>query len=132
MAVLGLIVVQAGAWFTRTFSDPSYYTQTAHLDTTTVTDPQGNRSQVRAFIDAQGHLDLSIMPDDPSKSRVIIGSTLTSIDDPQHKAILIVTASGTTVTVTAQGPLLASWYTTYRQSVQWSVDISQKQQQSGG
>ena len=126
--VLWFFGVRVYAWYTNTFSDPAYYTQAAHLDTTTVTDTQGNQSQVRAFIDGQGHLDLLIMPDDPSKFRVVVGGALMGID--QEQAILTITTKGTMVTVTAQGPLQAVWFTTYRQSAQWTYDVSQKP--SGG
>ncbi len=127
MAVLWLLLVRIGAWYTNTFYDPAYYTQAKHLDTVAVTDAQGVHFQAHAFVDMQNHLNLLVLPDgDRSHARIIPGSTLTGIDDPQH-AVLTVSASGTTVTIVAQGPLIANGLNAYRQSAEWATDISQKQ-----
>jgi hypothetical protein len=127
MAVLWLLAVQIGVWYTNTFHDPAYYTQSKHLDTIALTDAQGVHFQARAFVDGQNHLNLLILPDsDTGKARVIVGSTLANIDNPQQ-AIITVSASGTMVTVTAQGPLTAFGFNTDRQRAQWTTDVSQKQ-----
>jgi len=124
MLALWLLAVQALVGWTNTVSDPRYYTQTAHLDTVTIsTDAQGHQSQVRAFIDAQGHLDMLVLPvSDSSKAHVVIGPTLSSISDPQ-KATITVTAKGTVITVTIQGPLQANFLATTRQRSVWSIDL---------
>ena len=124
MLALWLLAVQAMVGWTNTVSDPRYYTQTAHLDTVTIsTDAQGHQSQVRAFIDAQGHLDMLVLPvSDSSKAHVVIGPTLSSISDPQ-KATITVTAKGTVITVTIQGPLQANFLATTRQRSVWSIDL---------
>ena len=124
MLALWLLAVQVMVAWTNTVHDPGYYTQTAHLDTVTIsTDAQGHQSQVRAFIDAQGHLDMLVLPvSDSSKAHVVIGPTLSSISDPQ-KATITVTAKGTVVTVTIQGPLQANFLATTRQRSVWSIDL---------
>ena len=124
MLALWLLAVQVMVGWTNTVSDPRYYTQTAHLDTVTIsTDAQGHQSQVRAFIDAQGHLDMLVLPvSDSSKAHVVIGPTLSSISDPQ-KATITVTAKGIVITVTIQGPLQANFLATTRQRSVWSIDL---------
>jgi putative intracellular protease/amidase len=135
MLLVWSIFVHVGAWYNNTFHDPAAFTQTAHLDTVTVKDAQGHQSQARAFIDPQNHLDLLIIPGgDTSRARIIVGPPLTSINDPQHKALLTVRASGgTLVTVLAQGPLLVGWLdlTANRQSVTWNTDASQQPSRGG-
>ena len=124
MLLIWMFGVLALVGWVNTVSDPRYYTQTAHLDTVTVsTDVQGHQSQVRAFIDAQGHLDMLVLPvSDSSKAHVVIGPTLSSISDPQ-KATITVTAKGTVITVTIQGPLQANFLATTRQRSVWSIDL---------
>ena len=124
MLLIWMFGVLALVGWVNTVSDPRYYTQTAHLDTVTVsTDAQGHQSQVRAFIDAQGHLDMLIVPtEDMRKAHVVIGPTLSSISDPQ-KATITVTAKGTVITVTIQGPLQANFLATTRQRSVWSIDL---------
>jgi hypothetical protein len=124
--------VHIEAWYINTYYDPGVYTQTAHRDAATVTDAQGHRSQARAFVDAQGHIDIVVVPDDPSKTRIFAGPALTNIDDPQHRATVTVTAHGTIVTVLVQGPLVADWFAANRQSEQWAADISQQPSSKGG
>ncbi len=123
MLVLWLVMVQIGVWWTNTLHDPSYYTQTAHLDTTiAVTDAQGHKGQVRAFLDAQNRLDLLVLPgNDVSKARVVVGPTLTSINPRQ--ATLIITAHGSLVTVTAQGPYEANFLSFMQPTSKWSIDV---------
>ena len=132
MLVLWSIFVHVGAWYINTFHDPAYYTQTAHRDMATVTDTQGHQSQVRAFVDLHGNLDLLLIPEDAGRARMIVGVPLVGINNPQQRATLTVTTIGTVVTVSAQGPMVADWFTMYRQSAQWTTDVSQQKQQSGG
>ena len=122
MLALWLLAVQALVGWVNTVSDPRYYTQTAHLDTVTIsTDAQGHQSQVRAFIDAQGHLDMLVLPvSDSSKAHVVIGPTL--FRDLEHGTISV-TAQGSVVTVLVQGPLQANFLATTRQRSVWSIDL---------
>ena len=123
MLALWLLAVQVMVAWTNTVHDPGYYTQTAHLDVVMVKIDAHNESQVRAFLDPQGHLDLFVLPvSDISKAHVVIGPTLSSISDPQ-KATITVTAKGTVVTVLVQGPLQANFLATTRQSSVWSIDL---------
>jgi hypothetical protein len=128
------LLLHIGVWYVNSFQDPSYYTQTAHRDAVTVTDAQGHQYQARAFIDPQNHIDLLVMPEsgDPSKARIIQGPALSIVDDPQHRATITTTASGSEVTILVQGPLTANWYDLManRQREQWSADASQ--QSKGG
>jgi hypothetical protein len=127
--VLFFFGVRAYAWYMNTFHDPAYYTQTAHLDTVTVTDTQGNQNQVRAFVDMQNHLDIVIIPSgDPTKARIIAGPSVAGIDDPQHVATITVSASGTVVNVIVQGPYTVNWFTASPQAYQWSYDLRETQQ----
>ena len=122
MLLIWMFGVLALVGWVNTVSDPRYYTQTAHLDTVTVsTDVQGHQSQVRAFIDAQGHLDLFVLPvSDISKAHVVIGPTL--FRDLEHGTISV-TAQGSVVTVLVQGPLQANFLATTRQRSVWSIDL---------
>ena len=123
--VLWVIGVQVRVGWTNNVSDPSYYTQTAHLDmVTTVTDAQGHQSQVRAFLDVQGRLDLLVLPigSDVSKAHVVVGPTPITVTDLRH-ATITVTAHGTVLTVTVQGPLEANYLSTTRQSSSWTIDL---------
>jgi len=123
MLALWFIAVQVMVAWTNTVHDPGYYTQTAHLDVVMVKIDAHNESQVRAFLDPQGHLYLFVLPvSDISKAHVVIGPTLSSISDPQ-KATITVTAKGTVVTVLVQGPLQANFLATTRQSSVWSIDL---------
>ena len=124
MLALWFIAVQVMVAWTNTVHDPGYYTQTAHLDVVMVKIDAHNESQVRAFLDPQGHLDLFVFPlgGDMSKAHVVGGPTLSSISDPQ-KATITVTAKGTVVTVTIQGPLQANFLATTRQRSVWSIDL---------
>jgi len=117
-------LVRVVVWGTNTFHDPGYYTQTAHLDTVTVTMDEGHQSQIRAFLDAQGHVDMLILPvgGDTSKARVVVGPVPSSITNPQQ-ATITVTAKGTVVTITLQGPEEANYLTTMRQSSSWIIDL---------
>lgn len=119
--------VRVCAWYMNTFHDPLTYTQTAHKDTVTVTDPQGKQYQVRAFVDAENRVALLVIPgNDAGKARILVGEP-TNIDNPQQ-AMLSVTASGTEITVTALGPVVPIWFSTSQQGAQYNVDITQKQQ----
>lgn len=133
MLVAWLLLVLVIVGWTNTFSDPGHYTQTAHLDTVTVTtDAQGHQSQVRAFLDAQGHLDLLVLPTgDTSKARVVVGPSPLSFHDLQHVTITV-TAQGSVVTVLAQGPLEANYLATMRQTSSWTVDLKQPASSKGG
>ena len=124
MLALWLLAVQVMVAWTNTVHDPGYYTQTAHLDVVMVKIDAHNEGQVRAFLDPQGHLDLFVFPlgGDMSKAHVVGGPTLSSISDPQ-KATITVTAKGTVVTVTIQGPLQANFLATTRQRSVWSIDL---------
>ena len=125
MLALWLLAVQAMVGWTNTVSDPRYYTQTAHLDTVTIsTDAQGHQSQVRAFIDAQGHLDMLVLPvSDSSKAHVVGGPTLLDLQ-LQHGTITV-TAQGSVATILMQGPLEANYLTTTRKTSTWVVDFKQ-------
>ena len=124
MLLIWMLGVTAMVGWVNTVSDPRYYTQMAHLDTVTVsTDAQGHQSQVRAFIDAQGHLDLLIVPiGDMRKAHVVVGPTLSQ--DFQHVTITV-TAQGSAVTILVQGPLEANYLTTTRKTSTWVVDFKQ-------
>ena len=124
MLLIWMLGVTAMVGWVNTVSDPRYYTQMAHLDTVTIsTDAQGHQSQVRAFIDAQGHLDLLIVPTgDMRKAHVVVGPTLSQ--DFQHVTITV-TAQGSVVTILVQGPLEANYLTTTRKTSTWVVDFKQ-------
>ena len=124
LAVILLAVQVLVAW-TNGVHDPGYYTQTAHLDmVVAATDAQGHKSQVRAFLDTQNHLDLLILPisGDTSKAHVVVGPNPVTVTDLQH-ATITVTAHGTLVSVLVQGPLEANYLSTMRQSSLWVVDL---------
>jgi hypothetical protein len=117
--------VHVEAWYINTYSDPGYYTQTAHRDVVMIKDARGTRSEARAFVDVENHVNLLVIPkSDPSKARIIVGPPLTGMDDAYHKAMLTVEAHGTLVTVTVQGPLVADWLTANRQSARWTADAA--------
>ena len=108
--VVILLAVQVLVGWTNGVHDPGYYTQTAHLDmVVAATDAQGHQSQVRAFLDAQNHLDLLIVPmsGDASKAHVVVGPNPITVTDLQH-ATITVTARSTVVSVLVQGPLEAN------------------------
>ena len=121
MLALWFIAVQVMVAWTNTVHDPGYYTQTAHLDVVMVKIDAHNESQVRAFLDPQGHLDLFVLPvSDISKAHVVIGPTL--FRDLEHGTISV-TAQGSVVTVLVQGPLQANFLATTRQRSVWSIDL---------
>ena len=120
-----LLAVQVVVAWTNDIHDPGYYTQTAHLDMVVAsTDAQGHKSQVRAFLDVQNHLDLLILPmsGDASKAHVVPGPNPVTVTDLRH-ATITVTAHGTVVSVLVQGPLEANLLSTTRQSSLWIVDL---------
>lgn len=121
------IIVHVTAWYVNSFSDPTRYTQTSHLDVTTVTDAQGHQAQARAFIDPENHIDLLLIPDnDPGKSRIIVGPSVTQISDPQHNATVTTTSHGSVITINIQGPLVAGLLSTERPGMSWSVDLQKE------
>ena len=132
MLVLWISVIQVIVGWTNGVSDPAYYTQTAHLDAVTVTlDAQGHQSQVRAFVDVQGHLDLLVLPTgDTSKAHVIVGPALL-FRNVQH-VTLLVTAKGSVATILAQGPLQVNYLATTRESSTWVFDLKQSTTSNGG
>ena len=123
MLLIWMLGVTAMVGWVNTVSDPRYYTQMAHLDVVMVKIDAHNESQVRAFIDAQGHLDLLIVPTgDMRKAHVVVGPTLSQ--DFQHVTITV-TAQGSVVTILVQGPLEANYLTTTRKTSTWVVDFKQ-------
>lgn len=127
MVMLYCIGVHLWVLLMNTFYDPGYYTQAAHRDLVIITDTHGTQFQVQAFVDAQNHVALLVVPTgDTAHAHMIVGLLLSNIDDPQHQATLSVSTNGTTVTVVAQGPLVADWFTMHQQRQEWSADISQQ------
>lgn len=135
LLILWIVIVHIYVWGTNTFHDPGYYTQTAHRDVTTIPDAQGHQEQARAFIDAQNHLDLLIIPSDGnmSKAHIIQGPDLVSIPDAQHKAYIEVSAEGTSIIVVAHAPLEADIiaFAPTSHNAQWAVDLSQPSSKGG-
>lgn len=132
MLVVWILFVQIIVAWTNGVYTPSHYTQTAHLDVATViTDVQGHQGQVRAFLDAQGHLDLLVLPmGDTSKAHVIVGPTL--LFHHLDHVTVTVTARGSVATVLAQGPLEANYLATAQDSSTWIFDLKQPATNKGG
>lgn len=121
------------AWWNNTEVDPPYYTQIAHRDSVIVADGHGHSSQARAFIDATGRLDILVVPNgDVGAAHIIAGPHL-AMADPQH-AMIDLTAKGTLLTVSVQGPEYVAGLSFGRQTGQWSTDLTGKQpgSQPGG
>jgi hypothetical protein len=129
LLIAWMIGLQTFAWYINSFQNPLTYTQTAHMDTTTlIVDAAGHTEQARAFIDGQDHIDLLVIPNgDASKAHIIVGPLVMNIEDLQHRATIAVTANGKTgVTVKVQGQLEVNGLEAAPQAAQWSTDISQQ------
>jgi len=124
-AVIGAVVGWHGvtAW-ENNYADPMNYTQTAHRDTMTAT-IEGHHVQIRAFVDASGHLTAVVIPDGNGKPQLFQSPSTV----PFAHSMVEVTKTNLGYTVTAHGPFDDSLLPSRPHDVSFLLPLDQQKPQ---